>query len=324
MKFRKCGNSGIFLPEISLGLWHNFGDIDNFGNLRQMIIHAFDKGICHFDLANNYGPPPGSAEANFGKILKSDLKGHRDEIFISSKAGHKMWEGVYGNGSSRKNLIASCNASLKRTGLEYFDVFYSHRYDPDTPIEETMQALIDIVRSGKALYAGISKYPAHEQQIAYDYLKEANVPCLVSQYRASIFDNKSIKENFTSATANGSGIVCFSPLAQGLLTDKYLKGIPRNSRASRPSGYLKKEQVTPERIKAASQLNAIAAEHGMTLAQLAINWLLSDTRVTSVIIGASSTKQIDDNLKALNKPLLEEDVMHNIAEISASPKIQFS
>ncbi len=242
MKYRKAGESGIFLPEISLGLWHNFGDIDDFEEARRMILSAFEHGICHFDLANNYGPPAGSAESNFGRILAKDLSSHRDELFISSKAGHDMWAGVYGTGSSRKNLIASCNASLKRTGLEYFDVFYSHRYDGVTPVEETMQALIDIVRQGKALYAGISKYPPREQQRAYDILREAKVPCVLSQYRASIFDTAAIEENFGPASANGSGIVCFSPLAQGLLTDKYLCGVPENSRAARASGYLRREE----------------------------------------------------------------------------------
>lgn len=220
MKYRKCGHSGVFLPEISLGLWHNFGGTDDFDEARRMILTAFERGVCHFDLANNYGPPPGSAEITFGRVLREDLASHRDELFISSKAGHDMWPGVYGTGSSRKNLIASCDASLRRTGLEYFDVFYSHRYDGVTPVEETMQALIDIVRAGKALYVGISKYPPAEQQRAYDILRDAKVPCLLSQYRASMFDRKAIDENFGPAAANGSGIICFSPLAQGLLTDR--------------------------------------------------------------------------------------------------------
>lgn len=215
MLYRRCGNSGIELPIISLGLWHNFGDVDDFATSREMLLTAFDHGICHFDLANNYGPSPGSAEITFGKVLKDDFTSHRDELFISSKAGHDMWPGVYGGNSSRKNLIASCNASLKRTGLEYFDVFYSHRYDGVTPIEETMQALIDIVRSGKALYAGISKYPPKEQAYAYRLLAEAKVPCLVSQYRYSMFDTVSAKENFGVASANGSGITVFSPPCTG-------------------------------------------------------------------------------------------------------------
>lgn len=300
MLYRRCGNSGIELPIISLGLWHNFGDVDDFATSREMLLTAFDNGICHFDLANNYGPSPGSAEITFGKVLKDDLMSHRDELFISSKAGHDMWPGVYGGNSSRKNLIASCNASLKRTGLEYFDVFYSHRYDGVTPIEETMQALIDIVRSGKALYAGISKYPPKEQAYAYRLLGEAKVPCLLSQYRYSMFDTVSAKENFGVASANGSGITVFSPLAQGLLTDKYLHGIPANSRAAKSTGFLQLSQVTDEKIAKARQLNEIAAKRGQTLAQMALAWILTDERVTSVIIGASSVRQLKDNLMTIN------------------------
>ena len=323
MKYRKAGESGIYLPEISLGLWHNFGDIDDFEEARRMILSAFEHGICHFDLANNYGPPAGSAESNFGRILAKDLSSHRDELFISSKAGHDMWAGVYGTGSSRKNLIASCNASLKRTGLEYFDVFYSHRYDGVTPVEETMQALIDIVRQGKALYAGISKYPPREQQRAYDILREAKVPCVLSQYRASIFDTAAIEENFGPASANGSGIVCFSPLAQGLLTDKYLYGVPENSRAARASGYLRREEVTSMRIEAARKLNEIAEARGMTLAQLAIAWLLADSRVTSVIIGASSAGQLEANVKAVEAPALSAAELCLIREIAEAEGVKF-
>ena len=323
MKYRKAGESGIYLPEISLGLWHNFGDIDDFEEARRMILSAFEHGICHFDLANNYGPPAGSAESNFGRILAKDLSSHRDELFISSKAGHDMWAGVYGTGSSRKNLIASCNASLKRTGLEYFDVFYSHRYDGVTPVEETMQALIDIVRQGKALYAGISKYPPREQQRAYDILREAKVPCVLSQYRASIFDTAAIEENFGPASANGSGIVCFSPLAQGLLTDKYLYGVPENSRAARASGYLRREEVTSMRIEAAQKLNEIAEARGMTLAQLAIAWLLADSRVTSVIIGASSAGQLEANVKAVEAPALSAAELCLIREIAEAEGVKF-
>ena len=223
------------MPVLSLGLWHNFGSVDDFSVATQMVVQAFEAGICHFDLANNYGPVPGSAETNFGRILKNQLASHRDEMFISSKAGHDMWPGVYGGNSSRKNLIASCDQSLKRTGLEYFDIFYSHRYDGVTPIEETMQALIDLVRQGKALYVGISKYPPELQQQCYDILKEAHVPCLLSQYRCSMFDPKAKQNNFQIATDNGSGIICFSPLAQGLLTGKYDNGIPEDSRAAEPS-----------------------------------------------------------------------------------------
>lgn len=323
MNYRKCGHSGILLPEVSLGLWHNFGDNDNAEEARAMILHAFDHGICHFDLANNYGPPPGSAETNFGKILKKDLASHRDELFISSKAGHEMWPGVYGNGSSRKNLMASCDASLRRTGLEYFDVFYSHRYDGFTPIEETMEALVSIVRSGKALYAGISKYPPEEQKKAYSLLKEAHVPCLVSQYRASIFDTKAIRHNFDQAEKEGSGVVCFSPLAQGLLTDKYLHGIPSGSRAAKSTGFLQISQVTPERVQAAGRLNEMARQRGESLASMAINWLLSDKRVTSVIIGASSVRQLKENIAGLRTEDFSAEEQRMIQEISHQPGIQF-
>lgn len=298
MKYNRCGQSSIQLPALSLGFWHNFGSVDVFETGRQMVLRAFDAGICHFDLANNYGPVPGSAETNFGRILSEDLKSHRDEMFISSKAGHDMWPGVYGDGSSRKNLIASCDQSLRRMGLDYVDVFYSHRYDGVTPIEETMQALVDIVRAGKALYAGISKYPPYLQQQCYDYLKAHDVPCLLSQYPASMFKRET-SVNFDVAVENGSGVICFSPLAQGLLTNKYLKGIPADSRAAKSTGFLRLDQVTPERVEAARQLNEIAANRGQSLAQMALAWLLADQRVTSVIIGTSSVAQLDDNLKTL-------------------------
>ena len=315
MKYRKCGHGGVFLPEISLGLWHNFGATSDFREARAMILTAFERGVCHFDLANNYGPPPGSAETTFGRILHDDLAMHRDELFISSKAGHDMWPGLYGTGSSRKNLIASCDASLRRTGLEYFDVFYSHRYDGVTPIEETMQALIDIVRSGKALYAGISKYPPAEQQRAYDILREAKVPCLLSQYRASIFDRSAIETNFRPAAANGSGIICFSPLAQGLLTDKYLNGIPPTSRAANKDGFLQLSDVTPEKVEAARRLNEIAASRGQSLAQMAVAWLLDDSRVTSVIVGTSSVRQLENNLAAIDSPEFTPEELAAIDEV---------
>ena len=312
MLYRRCGHSGIELPVISLGLWHNFGDVDDFNTSRDMLLTAFDKGICHFDLANNYGPSPGSAEITFGKVLRDHLASHRDELFISSKAGHDMWPGVYGGNSSRKNLIASCDASLTRTGLEYFDVFYSHRYDGVTPVEETMQALIDIVRSGKALYAGISKYPPKEQELAYRLLAEAKVPCLVSQYRYSMFDTASAQENFGVAAANGSGITVFSPLAQGLLTDKYLHGIPADSRAAKSTGFLQISQVTDDKIAKARQLNETAARRGQSLAQMALAWILTDQRVTSVIIGASSVRQLNDNLKAIDGLSFSEEELKQI------------
>lgn len=323
MFYRYSGNSGIQLPVLSLGLWHNFGDVDDFGKARDMIIHAFDSGICHFDLANNYGPSPGSAETNFGKVLHDDLYAHRDEMFISSKAGHEMWPGVYGDGSSRKNIIASCDQSLRRCRLEYFDIFYSHRYDGVTPVEETMEALIQLVRQGKALYVGISKYPPEKQQLAYDILREAKVPCLLSQYRCSMFDPKAQMENFQLATDNGSGIICFSPLAQGLLTGKYDNGIPANSRAAKATGFLQQSQVTTERVEAARKLGVIANERGQSLAQMALAWLLTDQRVTSLIIGTSSVAQLDNNLSTLDNLSFSEDEILRIHNIISDPQIWF-
>lgn len=323
MLYRYSGNSGIQLPVLSLGLWHNFGSVDDFSTATEMVVRAFDKGICHFDLANNYGPEPGSAETNFGRILRNQLASHRDEIFVSSKAGHDMWPGVYGGNSSRKNLIASCDQSLKRTGLNYFDVFYSHRYDGVTPIEETMQALIDIVRQGKALYAGISKYPPELQQRCYDILAEAHVPCLLSQYRCSMFDPKAKNTNFQIAADNGSGIICFSPLAQGLLTGKYNNGIPEGSRASRTTGFLKESQVTPMRVEAVKRLAVIAAERGQTIAQMALAWVLADKRVTSCIIGTSSVAQLDSNLKTLTNLNFSNDELSRIDSIINHPTLFF-
>lgn len=323
MIYRYCGKSGIQLPVLSLGLWHNFGGVDDFMASRDMILNAFDKGICHFDLANNYGPPPGSAEENFGKVLRGDLRSHRDEMFISSKAGHDMWDGVYGTGSSRKNIIASCDQSLKRCKLDYFDIFYSHRYDGITPVEETMEALIQLVRQGKALYVGISKYPADKQQEAYDILKEAKVPCLLSQYRFSMFDRKYCKENFQLAADNGSGIICFSPLAQGILTGKYSNGIPEGSRASKESGFLKASQVTKERVEAAKKLEDIAARRSQTLAQMALAWDLADSRVTSVIIGTSSVRQMDSNLDAIDNLNFTQEELQQIDDILSQPELSF-
>lgn len=323
MNYRYCGHSGVQLPEISLGLWHNFGDVDDFDVATQMILKAFDEGICHFDLANNYGPQPGSAETNFGKILKTHLSCHRDEMFISSKAGHEMWPGVYGDGCSRKNLIASCNQSLKRTGLDYFDIFYCHRYDGVTPVEESMQALIDIVRQGKALYAGISKFPPDVQQKAYDILKEAHVPCLLSQYRCSMFDRKAKMNNFQIASDNGSGIICFSPLAQGLLTGKYNNGIPSDSRAAKPSVFLNAKDITPARIEAARKLNEIATRRSQSLSQMALAWVLNDKRVTSVIIGTSSVRQLEQNMEAIQNTTFSQDEINEINEIIENDNISF-
>ena len=317
MEYRFSGKSGLQLPLVSLGLWHNFGSEDPFDVARAMLLHAWDKGVTHFDIANNYGPAPGTAEMTFGRVLREDLLAHRDEMIVSSKAGYWGWDGPYGNGGSRKYMIASCDQSLKRTGLEYFDIFYSHRYDPQTPIEETMQALVDIVRAGKALYVGISNYPADKQKEAYDYLTAAHVPCVISQYKASIACPETLEANLPVANANGSGFICYSPLAQGLLTNRYLNGIPAGSRASK-NVFLHPEQVTAEAVARAQQLGAIAAERGQTLAQMAVAWLLNK-EVTSVIIGASSVAQLDDNLHAIdNMTFIEEElkkieqIMHNI------------
>lgn len=323
MQYTYCGRSGVQLPKLSLGLWHNFGSVDDFDVATQMLVRAFDAGIVHFDLANNYGPEPGSAETNFGRILRKELQGHRDELFVSSKAGHDMWPGVYGTGSSRKNLIASCDQSLKRTGLDYFDIFYSHRYDGVTPVEETMEALIQLVRQGKTLYVGISKYPPEQQALAYKILQEAHVPCLLSQYRCSLFDQKAKQANFQQAVDAGSGIICFSPLAQGLLTGKYNNGIPAGSRAAKSSGFLQTTQVTAERVEAARRLQKIAEERGQTLAQMALAWVLSDERVTSVIIGTSSVAQLDDNLQTLNNLAFSPDELQSIDAIVANPALSF-
>lgn len=323
MIYKYCGKSGVQLPVLSLGLWHNFGSVDDFSVATQMVLKAFDAGICHFDLANNYGPEPGSAETNFGRILKEQLASHRDEMFISSKAGHDMWPGVYGGNSSRKNLIASCDQSLKRMGLEYFDIFYSHRYDGVTPIEETMQALIDLVRQGKALYVGISKYPPALQQRCYDMLKEAHVPCLLSQYRCSMFDPKAKNENFQIAADNGSGIICFSPLAQGLLTGKYDNGIPAGSRAARSTGFLQESQVTPERVEAVKQLACIAKQRHQSIAQMALAWVLFDQRVTSCIIGTSSVAQLENNLGTLQNLTFSDEEIRLINNIINKKELWF-
>lgn len=315
MLYKYCGNSGLMLPRISLGLWHNFGDVDDFATATDILKHAFDSGITHFDLANNYGPSPGSAEINFGKILKQNFHGYRDEMIISSKAGHEMWPGPYGDGSSRKNLLASVDQSLKRTGLEYFDIFYSHRYDGVTPVEETMQALIDIVRQGKALYVGISKYPTEKAKQAYGILKAAGVPCLIHQDRYSMFTREIEKGVLQIAHEHGCGFIAFSPLAQGLLTNKYLNGIPEGSRAARPTGFLKREQVTDQKIAAVRQLNGIAQKRGQSLAQMSLAWVLRDERVTSAIVGASSVRQLSDNLKAMSNLGFSEEELCEIEQI---------
>ena len=315
MSYRRCGKSGLLLPAISLGLWHNFGSVDVFEQFKQIAFRAFDQGITHFDLANNYGPVYGSAEENFGRILRKGLGAYRDELLISTKAGYDMWPGPYGNWGSRKYLMASLDQSLKRMGLEYVDIFYSHRPDPLTPIEETMGALADIVRQGKALYVGISNYNPEQTRAALAVLKEYKVHCLIHQARYSMFDRWVESELLSVLDEEGVGMIAFSPLAQGLLTDKYLQGIPENSRAAKPTGHLKREQVTADKIARAARLNELAAQRGQTLAEMALAWILRDKRVTSVLIGASSVAQLDDNLKTLNHLDFSTDELKQIESI---------
>ncbi|WP_251620068.1 L-glyceraldehyde 3-phosphate reductase [Odoribacter lunatus] len=312
MPYCRCGQSGLLLPSLSLGLWHNFGSVDSFENYSQIAFTAFDNGITHFDLANNYGPLPGSAEENFGRILKKGLATYRDELIISTKAGHDMWPGPYGSWGSRKHLMASIDQSLKRMGVEYVDIFYSHRPDPDTPMEETMQALSDIVRQGKALYIGLSKYNSEQTQTALALLKQYGTPCLIHQDRYSLFDRNVENGLLDTIGANHLGMIAFSPLAQGLLTDRYLNGIPADSRAAKATGFLKPEQVTEEKINQARRLNAIARQRGQSLAEMAIAWLLKDRRVSSVIIGASSVRQLQNNLKALKSPVFTDEELKEI------------
>lgn len=316
MKYRRSGRSGILLPEISLGLWHNFGDVDPLAESLKKVHYAFDHGITHFDLANNYGPSYGSAEETFGLIMEKSLKPYRDELFISTKAGHDMWPGPYGNWGSRKYLFASLNQSLKRMKLDYVDIFYSHRYDPDTPLEETLQALVDIVHQGKALYVGISKYPREQAAFAYRYLKEAKVPCLLYQGRYSIFSRQPEQEGILDDLGGaGCGFIAFSPLAQGLLTDRYLNGIPQGSRVAR-GGFLKKEALTLETLTKIRSLNEIAKRRGQTMAEMAIAWVLRNEMVTSVIIGASSIAQIADNLKARENIAFSAEELQEIDNIA--------
>lgn len=316
MEYKYCGRSGLQLPWVSLGLWHNFGDEDNFDTATQMILYAFENGITHFDLANNYGPPPGSAEINFGKIFSANLNSHRDEIIVSSKAGHRMWDGPYGDGCSRKNIIASIDQSLKRTRLEYFDIFYSHRYDAYTPIEETAQALIDIVRQGKALYIGISKYPPEKAERIYGILQEQHVRCLIYQDKYSMLSRTPEQEHFVLNEKHGIGFIAFSPLAQGLLTDKYLKGVPEKSRAQRQnSPFLSEKDITPELITKISELNNMAVQRGQTLAEMSLSWVLANKYVTSVIVGASSVKQLQDNLKVTDNISFDKEELNRIDEI---------
>jgi L-glyceraldehyde 3-phosphate reductase len=300
MIYNRCGHSGLKLPAISLGLWHNFGHVDDFETARKMLFAAFDAGITHFDLANNYGPPPGSAEENFGKILKQDFQDYRDELIISTKAGYLMWPGPYGEWGSRKYLLASLDQSLKRMQLDYVDIFYSHRPDADTPLDETMRALDQAVRSGKALYAGISNYNPDQTLEASKIMRELGTPCLIHQPKYSMFERWSEKGLLDVLEKEGIGCIAFSPLAQGLLTDKYIKGIPEDSRAAKPHGFLRKEQVTATIVKKVKQLSELAKKRGQSLAQMALAWLLKDQRVTSVLVGARTVEQLKDNLGTLD------------------------
>jgi L-glyceraldehyde 3-phosphate reductase len=300
MQYNRCGRSGLKLPAVSLGLWHNFGGVDSFENARAMIRRAFDLGITHFDLANNYGPPPGSAEETFGQILRQDLAAHRDELVISTKAGWDMWPGPYGNWGSRKYLIASLDQSLRRMGLEYVDIFYHHRPDPETPLEETMAVLDQVVRQGKALYAGVSAYDAEGTRLASGLLRELGTPCLLHQPVYNMF-NRWIEDGLLDVLGEeGIGCIVFSPLAQGLLTNKYLAGIPAGSRAAKPHGFLKPEQITSDILVKVNKLNAIARARGQTLAQMALAWALRHPEVTSVLVGASQVGHIDENVAILD------------------------
>ena len=324
MKYNRCGQSGLLLPAISLGLWHNFGNVDEYANMQKTIFYAFDNGITHFDLANNYGPPAGEAERNFGKILRNDLSAHRDEIIVSSKAGYYMWPGPYVEWGSRKYLVASVDQSLKRLGVDYVDIFYSHRPDPDTPLEETMMALDQIVKSGKALYAGISSYDALQTKSAIDTLKKLGTPCLIHQPKYSMFVrwvedvHTEIKKNLMDILGNeGVGCIAFSPLAQGLLTDKYLNGIPVTSRVGRglSNGAIQKDDISPETLNKIKQLNEVAKRRDQSLAQMAIAWLLKDKRVTSVLVGASSAAQLENSLGSLKNLSFNKDELMTVEKI---------
>ena len=316
MEYRRCGKSGIKLPAVSLGLWHNFGDVDVMENFRKTLTTAFDHGVTHFDLANNYGPPPGTAEENFGRILHEDFKSYRDELIISSKAGYLMWPGPYGEWGSKKYLISSLDQSLKRMRLDYVDIFYSHRPDPDTPLEETMGALDLIVRQGKALYVGISNYHPKEAAEAIKILKSLGTPCLIHQPKYSMFERWVEEEGLLNLLEQeGVGCIPFSPLAQGMLTNKYLHGIPEDSRAAKSTGALQEDQLTPERLDQIKKLNDIAQQRNQSLAQMALSWILKDPRVTSVLIGASKPEQLKDSLKCLDNTAFSEEELKSINEI---------
>lgn len=315
MQYRRCGKSGIKLPAVSLGLWHNFGNVDVTENYRKILHLAFDSGITHFDLANNYGPPPGSAEENFGRILKEDFSAYRDEMIISSKAGYTMWDGPYGDWGSKKYLVASLDQSLKRMGLDYVDIFYHHRPDPETPLEETMGALDLIVRQGKALYAGISNYPADEASKAIQILKDLGTPCLIHQPKYSMFERWVEGGLMDLLGVEGVGCIPFSPLAQGMLTDRYLHGVPEDSRAAKATGFLQTSAITEKRLDEIKKLNALAVKRGQTLAQMALSWILKDPRVTSVLIGASKPEQLADSLKCLDNIEFSTEELAHIEDI---------
>lgn len=315
MEYRRCGNSGLLMPEISLGLWHNFGETDPAHTARELILAAYDNGITLFDLANNYGPPPGAAEATFGRVLKNDLSAHRNQILITSKAGHEMWNGPYGDWGSRKHLVASCDESLERVGVKYFDIFYSHRYDPLTPLCETMGALDYIVRSGRALYVGLSKYPADKLMQALDILHQLGTPVVVDQLKYSLLVRDAEKYHFSAHAHKGIGCVSFSPLAQGQLSERYLDGIPSDSRASKEHSFLKTEEVSRNLAKIKA-LKALADQRGQSLSQMAIAWQLYDGRITSVIIGASRLSQLEENLQALQNVRFSGDELSLIDQIT--------
>lgn len=317
MQYRRCGRSGLLLPLISLGLWHNFGGVDSPENGRAMLRRAFDLGITHFDLANNYGPPPGSAEENFGRILQDDFAAHRDELIISTKAGWDMWPGPYGDWGSRKYLLASLDQSLRRMKLDYVDIFYSHRPDPQTPVEETMSALDHAVRSGKALYAGISSYDAEETRAASRALRQLGTPCLIHQPKYSLFERGIEPALLDVLGEEGIGAIAFCPLAQGLLTDRYLEGIPRDSRANKPHGFLKKDDVSERRLAEVRALKELARSRGQSVAQLALAWVLRDPRMTSALIGASRVEQIEQNVQALNNLQFAAGELERIDQILA-------
>lgn len=318
MQYNRCGRSGVRIPAVTLGLWQNFGSQTPFDTIREIAHYAFDAGICHFDLANNYGPVPGAAEENFGKLMQTSFRPYRDELFISTKAGYLMWPGPYGEWGSRKYLFSSLDQSLKRMKLDYVDLFYSHRYDPDTPLEETLQALVDMVRQGKALYVGISRYPHDAAVFAYQYLRENKTPCLLFQDRYNIIDRMPEKEDLVQLSArNGAGFISFSPLQQGLLTDRYLNGIPEGSRMSRSGSSLSRNVLTPAMLEALRGLDALARQRGQSLAQMALSWLLAKPEVTSVLIGASSVAQLKDNLGALANTAFSEQEKAAIEQTAA-------